>query len=160
MTELDMKSESKPEAAEAGQAAVGLGFPGPLLTAMPGFGMFARGGASQVQDQYGRMKAASDDIAAALRESYLAGARSAADCGFKLMEISGATTTSTVDFLTGLLKTRTPADVLALAADHARKSFDAASAQNAELWALSGKLANATTEPLRRTVAKALQHEA
>lgn len=157
MTELDTKSEAKPEAAEA---AVGLAFPGSLFAAMPGFvGAFSREGTSQVQDQYARMKAVSDDIAAALRDSYLAGARSAADCGFKLMEISGQTTTSTVDFLTGLLKTRTPADVLALAADHARKSFDAASAQNKELWALSGKLASDTTEPLRRSFASALQHD-
>jgi hypothetical protein len=46
--------------------------------------------------------------------------------------------------------------VLALAADHARKSFDAASARNMELWTLAGKLAASTAEPFRRTVAKSL----
>lgn len=163
VVDLEVKQEPKPEAkpgaADASTAPIGLAFSAPLLAAMPDFvGAIARQGASRIQDSCDKLKAASDEIAEVARESYVAGAKGATDYGLKLIEISGASTTSTFDFLSGLLKTRTPADVLELTFAHTRRSLDVASARNVELWSLTGKLATATTEPFRRTVARSLPH--
>ena len=47
-------------------------------------------------------------------------------------------------------------DVLSLSATQARKSFEAASSQNMELWKLGQKLAAETGEPIKKHVAKTL----
>ena len=47
-------------------------------------------------------------------------------------------------------------DILSLSATQARKTFEAASAQNKELWELGQKLAAETGEPIKKHVAKAL----
>jgi hypothetical protein len=49
-------------------------------------------------------------------------------------------------------------DALTLSAAQTRKAFDTASAQNKELWSLTQKFATETGEPIRKQIAKGLQH--
>jgi phasin len=97
-----------------------------------------------------KIKAASDEMTEALRETYSSNARSATDYGLKVIEISNANTASALDFFVHLFGSKSATDVLALSAAQARKAFDTASDQNKELWVLTQKLATETGEPIRK----------
>jgi phasin len=99
-------------------------------------------------------------MAGALRETYSTNAKGAADYGIKVIEISSVNTTSAFDFFTDLLSTKSLSEIMTLSAVQARKNFDVASAQNKELWDLAQKAAIETAEPIKKSVAKALQNVA
>ena len=120
------------------------------------FGKLAEEGAARAQEGCEKIKAASGEMAEALRETCSGSARSANDYGLKFIEISNANTTSAIDFFAHLLGSKSVTDVLSLSAAQARKTFEAASAQNKELWELGQKLAAQTSEPIKTHVAKAL----
>jgi hypothetical protein len=56
-----------------------------------------------------------------------------------------------------MLGSKSVTDVITLSAEQARKTFDAASAQNSELWELAQKLATKAGEPVRKHVASVFQ---
>ncbi|KRR26696.1 hypothetical protein CQ13_22575 [Bradyrhizobium retamae] len=103
-----------------------------------------------------KIKAASEEMTEALRESYSSNARGATDYGLKLLEISNANAASTLDFFVRLSGSKSATDVLSVSAAHARKAFDTASDQNRELWVLTQKLATETGEPIRKHFTKVL----
>jgi phasin len=111
-------------------------------------------GLAPVRAGYKTIEAASEEMAEALRETYSGNARSATDYGLKVIEISNANTASGIEFFAHLLSSKSVTDVFALSAAQAHKAFDAASAQNKELWELAQKLATETT---RKHVAKVLR---
>ena len=118
--------------------------------ALPGlFGELSEKGVANV-------KAASEEMAEALRETYSTNARSATDYGLKVIEISNANTASAIDFFAHLVGSKSVTDVVSLSATHAQKAFDTASAQSKDLWELAQKLAAETGEPIRKRVAKVL----
>jgi phasin len=126
--------------------------------AFPGvFGELAEQGVARAQEGCEKIKGASEGMTEALRESYSNSARSVTDYGLKVIEISSANTASAIDFFAHLLGSKSVTDVVTLSAAQARKGFDAASAQNKELWELTQKLARETGEPVRKRVAKVLQ---
>ena len=118
---------------------------------LPGvFGKLAEQGVARAQEGCEKIKAASEEMTEALRETYSSNARSATDYGLKVIEISNANTASALDFFVHLFGSKSPTDVVALSAAQARKAFDTASEQNKELWALTQKLATETGEPIRK----------
>ena len=128
--------------------------------ALPGmFDELAKQGVARAQEGCEKVKAASDEMAEALRETYSSNARSATDCGLKVIEISNANTACAIDFFAHLLGSKSVTDIFTLSAAQARKAFDTASAQNKELWELAQKLATETGEPIRKRVTKVL-HQA
>jgi phasin len=106
-----------------------------------------------------QIKAASEKMTEALRETFSSNARSATDYGLKVFEISNANAASALDFFVHLIGSRSATDVFALSAAQTRKTFDIASDQNKELWALAQKLATETGEPIRKHFTKVL-HQA
>lgn len=98
--------------------------------------------------------ARAQEMAEALRETYSANAESATSYGLKLIEISNANTAATMDFFVHLAGSKSITDVFTLSAAQARKTFDATSAQNKELWDLAQKLATDASEPVRKNVAR------
>ncbi|MEH2536100.1 MULTISPECIES: phasin family protein [unclassified Bradyrhizobium] len=106
-----------------------------------------------------KIKAASEEMTEALRESYSSNARGATDYGLKLFEISNANAASTLEYLVRLFGSKSATDVLSVSAAQARKAFDTASDQNRELWVLAQKLATETGEPIRKHFTKVL-HQA
>ena len=130
------------------------GFPKVGLPGM--FGELAEQGIARAQEGCEKIKAASGEMAEALRETYSSNTKTASDYGLKVIEISSANTASAIDFLANLLSSKSVTDVLSLSAEQTRKAFDVASAQNKELWELSRKLAAETGEPIRKHVSKAL----
>src|SRR5258707_6527531 len=133
------------------------GFPRIALSGV--FGELSEQGVARAQQGCERIKAASEEMTEALRETYSSNARSATDYGLKVIEISNANAASALDFFVHLFGSKSATDVLALSAAQARKAFDTASHQNKELWALTQKLATETGEPIRKRFTKVL-HQA
>ena len=122
-------------------------------------GMFddlAKQGVARAQEGCEKVKAASEEMAEALRETYSSNARSATDYGLKVIETSNANTASAIDFFAHLLGGKSVTDVFTLSVAQAHKAFETASAQNKELWELAQKLATETGEPIRKRVVKVL----
>jgi phasin len=108
----------------------------------------------------GKMKAASGAITDVLREAYSTNARGVADYTTKVIEISGANTTSAFDFLTHLMGTKSLSEMLQVSATYSRQNLEATSAQNRELWELARKVATETAEPIKKSFASVLQKAA
>lgn len=147
-------SESEVKVATNGFGLPMFGFPKMAL-----FGELAEQGVARAQEGCEKIKAASGEMAEALRETYSTNARSASDYGLKVIEISNANTASAIDFFAHLLGSKSVTDVITLSAAQARKTLEVASAQSKELWELGQKLTAETGEPIKKHVAKAL-HQA
>jgi phasin len=125
--------------------------------AMPGvFGRIAEQSAARARENCEKMKAASGAMADVLRETYSTNAKGATDYGVKVIEISGVNTNSAFDFLTNLMDTKSLSEIIKLSATQSRKSFEAASAQNRELWELAQKVATEAAEPIKKSFTKVL----
>jgi len=159
----DMKVEAKTNPQNASvQANEKRGLDMPLFElpkmAMPGiFGGIAEQSMVRAKENCEKMKAASGEITDILRETYSTNAKSAADYGVKVIEISGVNTNSAFDFLTDLMGTKSLSEIMSLSATQSRKNFEVASAQNKELWDLVQKVATETAEPIRNSFSRALQ---
>jgi phasin len=142
------------------EAEVKAGLNGTNGFAMPLFGLpkIALSGLFGELSEKGveKIKAASEEMAEALRETYSSNARSTTDYGLKVIEISNANTASAIDFFAHLLGSKSVTDAFSLSATQAQKAFDTASAQSKDLWELAQKLAAETGEPIRKRVAKVL----
>ena len=127
---------------------------GTNVFALPGvFGAFAEQGIARAQAGCERIKAASEQMGETLRDTYSANAGGATSYGLKVIEISNANTAAAMDFFVHLMGSKSMTDIVTLSAEQARKTFDATSAQNRELWELARKLATEAGEPVRKHVA-------
>jgi phasin len=125
--------------------------------ALPGVGgELAEQGLARAREGCEKIKAASEEMTQALRETYSSNARCTTDYGLKVFEISNANAASALDFFVHLFGSKSATDVYSLSAAQARKAFDTASDQNKELWALAQKLATETGEPIRKRLTKVL----
>ena len=114
----------------------------------------------QAKESIEKMKMASGAINDALLQAYSANAKGAADYAAKVIEFSGANTSSAFDFLTHLLGTKLPTEILQLSAEQGRKNFEATAAQSRELWELTRKVASETADPIKKSFASVLQKAA
>src|SRR3984957_3893128 len=130
------------------------GFPSTALSGV--FGELPGQGVARAQQGCQKIKAASEQMAVALRETYSSNARSATDYGLKIIEISNANTASAIDFFADLLGSKSVTDVFTLSAAQARKAFDTTSAQNKDWWERAQKLAMETGVATRKHVVKVL----
>jgi phasin len=107
-----------------------------------------------------KMKMASGAINDALLQAYSANAKGAADYAAKVIEFSGANTSSAFDFLSHLLGTKAPSEIMQLSAAQGRKNFDATAAQSRELWELTRKVVSETADPIKKSFASVLHKAA
>ncbi|WP_157644189.1 phasin family protein [Bradyrhizobium sp. WSM2793] len=124
---------------------------------LPGVGReLAEQGLARAREGCEKIKAASEEMTQALRETYSSNARCTTDYGLKVFEISNANAASALDFFVDLFGSKSATDAYTLSAAQARKAFDTASDQNRELWALAQKLATETGEPIRKHFTRVL----
>ena len=124
------------------------------------FGDLAERGTTRAKANFEQMKAASEEITAALCDACSTNAKRAADYGTKVVEISNTNTSSALEFFSQLADARSFADLVSLSTAHSRKTFEAASAQNRELWDLAQKVATETAEPIKKSFNRALHRAA
>ncbi|MCK1652342.1 phasin [Bradyrhizobium sp. 149] len=117
------------------------------------FGDLAAPAATRAKANFEQMKATSEEITEALR-------RRAADYSTKVIEISNTNTSSALEFLSQLADAKSFADLVNLSTAHGRKTFEAASAQNRELWDLAQKVATETAEPIKNSFKRVLHRAA
>ena len=155
----DVVSESEVKVGLTGTNGFGMPFFRFSKIPVPGvFSDLAQRGVTRAQEGCEKIRVASEGMVKALHETYSSNARRATDYGLKVIEISNANTVSAIDFFAHLLGSKSVTDVLTLSATQTRKAFDTASAQNKELWGLAQKFATETGEPIRKQIAKGLQH--
>jgi phasin len=118
---------------------------------------FAEKGLSQAKDNYQKMKSAADEATTLLEDAYGRATKGAADYGLKLIEIARANSNAAFDFAGELVATRSPSEVVELWSAHARKQFEALSAQGRELAALAQKVAAEAAEPIREGVSRVVK---
>jgi len=124
------------------------------------FGDLAAPAATRAKANFEQIKANSEEITEALCDACSTNARRAADYSNKVIEISNANTSSALEFLSQLADARSFADLVNISTAHGRKTFEAASAQNRELWDLAQKVATETAEPIKNSFNRVLHRAA
>jgi phasin len=107
------------------------------------FREMAEQGAAHARDTYAKAKVASEEAADLLQKTYATAAKGATDYNLKLIEIARTNTRTAFDYAHELLGVRSPSEFIELSTAHARKQFEAITAQTKELTELAQKV---TTE--------------
>jgi phasin len=115
---------------------------------------FAEKGVSQARDSYAKFKDAAETHNGTIEAVFTSASKGATAYSAKLLEFFKTNTTSSLDFAQELFGVKTPAAALELWTSHARKQFEALSAQAKELTELSQKVAAETVEPIKASAAK------
>jgi phasin len=153
------KSKGKPAPAAATSAfdVPKFGMPNfemPKIEVPAAFREFAEKGVSQAKENYEKMKAAAEEATDVLEGTYANATKGAADYGLKLIEATRVNTNAAFDFYTQLMTVKSYSDVIELSTAHARKQFEAVTAQTKDLAALAQKVATETAEPIKGSVSK------
>jgi phasin len=154
MPEATTQTTNKPKAKTPPFAA----FPG--VEAPAAFRDMAEKSLSQAKDSYEKMKSAAEEATGVLEDTYATASRGATDYALKMLEMTRANANSTFDFAVELLGAKTFAEFVELSSAHARKQFEAMSAQTKELATLAQKVATETAEPLKEGITKATKKAA
>ena len=112
-------------------------------------------GVAHAKDTCAKAKAASEDAADLLQNTYATVAKGATDYNLKLFEIARTNTRAAFDYARELLGVKSPAEFIELSTAHMRNQFDIVSAQNKELCALAQEVASEAAEPIKTSVSKA-----
>jgi phasin len=112
-------------------------------------------GVAHAKDTCAKAKAASEDAADLLQNTYATVAKGATDYNLKLFEIARTNTRAAFDFAHELLGVKSPSEFIELSTAQMRKQFDIVSAQNRECCALAQEVATEAAEPIKTGVSKA-----
>jgi phasin len=121
------------------------------------FREIAEKGVAQAKDTCERVKAASEEAADLLENTYAVMAKGLTEYNLKLIEIARTNTRAAFDCTHELLGVKSPSEFIELSTAHMRKHFDIASAQNKELCALAQETATEAAKPLNTGVSKAFK---
>ena len=119
------------------------------------FREFAERGVAQAKDTYEKMKAAAEEATDVLETTYSTATKGASDYGLKVIEVARTNTNAAFDFAGEVMAAKTLSEVVELTSAHARKQFEALTAQSKELSALAQKVATETAEPIKSGMNKA-----
>ena len=119
------------------------------------FREMAERGVAQAKDTYEKMKAAAEEATDVLETTYSTATKGASDYGLKVIEAARANTNAVFDFAGEIMAAKTLSEVVELSNAHARKQFEALTAQSKELGALAQKVATETAEPIKSGMNKA-----
>lgn len=128
----------------------------PFLAVPPVFDGLAGQNMTRAREGIEQVRSAAGAINEALRDACSNNARCTAAYAAKVIEFSGANTDATLDFLAQLVSVKSPSEAVQLSITQGRKSFEATTSQNRELWELARKVATETAEPLKKGFAGAL----
>jgi phasin len=128
----------------------------PFLAVPPVFDGLSEQSMTRAREGIEQVKSTAGAINEALRDACSNNARCSAEYAAKLIEFSGTNTDATLDFIAQLVSVKSPSDAVQLSLTHGRKSFEATTSQNRELWELARKAATETAEPLKKGFASVL----
>jgi phasin len=119
------------------------------------FREFAERGVAQAKDTYEKMKAAAEEATDVLETTYSTATKGASDYGLKVIEVARTNTNAAFDFAGQIMAAKTLSEVVELTSAHARKQFEALTAQSKELGTMVQKVATETAEPIKSGMNKA-----
>jgi phasin len=132
----------------------------PKLEIPAAFREFAEKSVSQAKEHYEKMKSVAEEATDLLEGTYTTATKGAADYGLKMIEAARTNTNASFDFASELFAVKTFSEFVELSTGHARKQFEALTAQGKELAALAQKVATDTAEPVKESVTKAFKKAA
>jgi phasin len=115
-------------------------------------------GAAQAKDTYEKAKATAEEAMDLLKGTYTIAAKGATDYNLKVIEIARTNTNSAFDYALALSGMTSLSEFVELSTAHARKQFEAMTAQTKELTELAQKVTTEITEPLKTGVTKAFNN--
>ena len=115
---------------------------------------FAEKGVSQARDNYAKFKDAAETHNGTIEAVFSAFSSGAKEYSTKLMDMMKASTTANLDFAQELVGVKSPSEAMELWTAHARKQFEAFTAQTKELAELAQKVATETAEPIKASASK------
>jgi len=119
------------------------------------FREFAEKGVAQAKDTYEKMKAAAEESTALIEDTYATAAKGVTAYNLKLIECARANSNAAFDFFGEFLGAKSLSEAVELSSTHARRQFEALTAQGKELTALAQKIVVDTTEPIKAGMSNA-----
>jgi phasin len=129
----------------------------PHMEVPAAFREFAEKSVSQAKDTYERMKSAAEEATDVLEGTYATATKGVSDYGLKVIDAVRANTNATFDFYTDFVKVKSYSELVELSTSHARKQFEAMTAQTKDLAALAQKVMTETAEPVKDSMTKAFK---
>jgi phasin len=160
MSEVSQAPKAKPKAATPTASMFEFpkfempNFEVPHMEVPAAFREFAEKSVSQAKDTYERMKSAAEEATDVLEGTYATATKGVSDYGLKVIEAVRANTNATFDFCTDVVKVKSYSELVELSTSHARKQFEAMTAQTKDLAALAQKVMTETAEPVKDSVSK------
>ena len=127
----------------------------PKFEVPAGFREAAEKGVAQAKEGWEKMKSATEEATGVLETSYTTATKGVSEYGLKVMDIARTNTNAAFDFATHLATAKTVTDLVEVSTAHARKQFEAVSAQTKELTSFAQKVATDTVEPLKTGITSA-----
>jgi phasin len=127
----------------------------PKMEIPAAFREIAEKSVAQAKESYEKMKSVAEEATDVLEDTYATASKGAADYGLKVIEAARANTNAAFDFYTQLMTVKSLSEVVELSTAHARKQFEAVTAQSKELASIAQKVATETAEPIKDSVSKA-----
>ena len=126
----------------------------PKMEVPAAFRDLAEKGVAQAKDNYEKIKAAAEEATDVLEDTYAKASKGASDYGLKMIEAARSNANANFDYFTEIFGAKTMAEFVELSTAHARKQFEALSAQSKELSSFAQKVATETAEPIKGSVSK------
>ena len=115
-------------------------------------------GVAQARNTYENAKAATEEATDLLKDTYKTAAKGATHYNLKVIEIARTNANSAFDYAYELMGVKSPSEFVELSTAHARKQFEAMTAQTKELTELAQKVTTEIAEPLKTGVTKAFNN--
>ena len=115
---------------------------------------FAEKGVSQARDNFAKFKDVAESHNGTIEAVFTTASKGASEYSAKLMEMMKSNTTASLDFAQELLGIKSPSEAMELWSSHAKKQFEAVTAQAKELAELTQKVATETVEPIKANASK------
>jgi phasin len=109
---------------------------------------------SQAKEAYERMRSLAEEATDMLEDSYAMASKGATAYGLRAIEAARENTNAAFDLASRLMTVKSLAEVVELSTAHARRQFEALTAQAKELASIAQRTANETAEPVKETLGK------
>jgi phasin len=132
----------------------------PSMEVPAAFRDLAEKGIAQAKGNYEKIKSVAEDTTDMLEDTYSTASKGMSEYGLKVIEVSRSNTNASFDFATQLFGVKSFSDMVELTTTHARKQFEAFTAQGKELTSMAQQVATKTAEPIKDSVSKAFNKAA
>ena len=126
----------------------------PKLEVPAAFREIAEKSVLQAKETYENMKSAAEEATDLIEDTYATATKGAADYGLRCIEAARENTNASFDFASKLMTVKSLSEMVELSTAHARKRFEAVTAQSKDLAALAQKVTTETVEPVKESVSK------